>query len=144
MSQSKLIRGDATWVRVMDGVRCSYKFRVSLPCAGLDGPGRSLMESGVPTEHVNITDWNDSLAPVLKKLHGDDPSRVRIANMLGLDFHTLEDSEGLVSGPPCQPCSALGLKMRRDDPRFAGVSKRFNDCALPRLQGLRRIRECFN
>lgn len=99
--------------------------RISLPCAGIDGPSKAMAEGGWPIRATNIYETEAKLQPALMRLHralGTDIKQLHVGKAMGDicgDGRLLQPSEGLIAGPPCPPWSALGKKRGNSDPRAA-------------------------
>lgn len=99
--------------------------RVSLPCAGIDGPSRAMAEGGWHIQAKNMYDTGAKLEPALRRLHralGTDLEQVHVGKFMG-DIcgsgRVIQPSEGLIAGPPCPPWSILGKRQGSNDPRAA-------------------------
>jgi len=88
----------------------TYALRVALPCAGIDGAGRALMELKVPFAPRLVVDSNQHVWATLKHLHQGYENHVRCGvNLLDLDVGTLSDCECLITAAPCPQWSTMGV-----------------------------------
>ncbi len=98
----------------------SDPIRVASPCLGLDSPCRATRALGMPWRSTNMYDIRADLRPALEQVHGPD-ARMHLGPRAGdislVDVNDLEDSDALVSGPPCPPFSAIGKRMASHDHR---------------------------
>ena len=101
-------------------LRQGHALRLLLPCAGFDAPGEALRQLGIPYQCVGA--WDSAAGPA-KVLNASYPGSVVRRDMLETSLESLPDADGLVSGPPCPPWSAMGSRRGSRDAR-ARVLKR--------------------
>ena len=102
------------------GEDCPGVVRVCSPCIGLDAPHRAGVELGVRWLSVDCFDLRSDLAPALRLLHGDASQHhlgEHDGDLMSIDPSQLQPADGLVSGPPCQGFSGMGLQKHESDPR---------------------------
>ena len=111
-----LVDWDGSHARVLrslsQGEECPGIVRVCSPCIGLDAPHRAGLELGVQWESVDCFDLRGDLAAALQRLHGSSSQHhlgPQAGDLMAIDPSRLQDAEGLVSGPPCQGASTMGL-----------------------------------
>ena len=86
------------WLQLVDVPDNTFALGVGLPCAGIDGPGRAMMEAAMPFRPRNVIDKEKHVIEPLNYLHGYETAMdVDITKMDGPDW---ESSEGLVAGFP--------------------------------------------
>lgn len=112
------------WAHLIAVFPClSRKLRLALPCIGLDGLGAGLQEVQWGQVHISYAyDIDESLRAPLAALHGDavaDGFQLGRPNgdILTVDVTDWERVDLVVSGPPCPPWSAIGLRGSKQDVR---------------------------
>lgn len=95
---------------------------VASPCIGLDSPAQVARAVGVPWVSNNVFDIRSELRVPLAKLHGAEEVRrynlgQECGDLCSVRPHTLQDSDGLISGPPCIATSLIGSRRGKCDGR---------------------------
>ena len=101
-------------------------WRVLLPCAGWNCPGRALADLGVVFKIVGAWEIDKDACAVLQKMYPDNPA-VHIGSVDG-DFTRVKsddvpDADFYIAGFPCPPWSNMGLRRGWRDPRGSVMRK---------------------
>ena len=101
--------------------RPTQPWRLVLPCAGIDAPGRAVTELGVEAKCVGIWDSDEkNCGPVLRQRFGKDNPALHLGesgDIMRVAPASIPDADGLISGPPCPPFSSGGKRLCFDDAR---------------------------
>ena len=79
--------------------------RISVPFFGIDAVSVACKKNALDHKSVNVLEVNPNLTNYLSALHGRP---ILPTDVLKIDYATLEASEVLVCGPPCQPWARGG------------------------------------
>ena len=113
----------------------SRKVKLALPCIGLDALGWGLRQAGWESYEVtHAYDIDESLAPALRHLHGEQVSSFHLGpdgDLLKVDVRTWSRVDFVVTGPPCPPFSTIGTRLidPREDPRER-VFQKVTECLV--------------
>ena len=116
----------------LDAISRTRLLTLALPCIGIDACGHALRRLGVPFKVRYAHDVLTCLAGPLTALHGSiehfNFGRMD-GDLLRADITAWDRVDGVVTGPPCPPWSAIGQRSSWNDPR-AQVFSKVNDIII--------------
>lgn len=107
----------------------SRPLRLQLLCGGLGAAEHFLDQLGIPFLAAPYVDNARWLAPALQ-----DRGTMLFTDLLDIDVTSLPDCDGIISGPPCPPFSAIGKRKLHQDERYM-VFKRVTDSIVHQGHG---------